>query len=310
MSVRFPPSASHQPRLPPHADPVRRSIDRDGRLTVRRLGMPGLRLSDVYHTLLSMRWLWLCLLVAASYTLVNVVFAALYMSQDGAIENARPGSFLDHFYFSVQTMATIGYGKMTPRTDLANLLVAVEALLGMLGIAMATGLIFAKFARTRPRVLFSQAAVVTTMDGKPVLMFRLANERSTQIVEAQLTVMVLRDETTREGERLRRLVDLPLVRSRSAMFALSWSAMHIIDDKSPLHGATPERLAAVNLEVVASMLGMEEVTGQTVHARHAYHWSDIRWDHKFVDMFTLAADGSRTMDLGKFEDIVPVGPRA
>jgi inward rectifier potassium channel len=283
---------------------VQRSVDREGRLMVRRLGMPRPRLGDVYHTMLSMRWIWLCLLVGGMYVLVNVVFAALYMVQPGSIENARPDSFLDHFYFSVQTMATIGYGKMTPGTDLANILVAIEALLGMLGIAMATGLIFAKFARTRPRVLFSEALVVTTMDGKPTLMFRLANERSTQIVEAQLTVTVLRDEPTKEGEFMRRMVEIPLVRSRSAMFALSWSAIHPIDEKSPFFGATPESLAAVNLELIVSMLGMEEVTGQTVHARHAYHWSDIRWGHRFVDIFTVGADGGRTMDLGKFHEIV------
>ena len=200
--------------------------------------MPRPRFGDVYHTLLSMSWMRLCLFVASTYVLVNVVFAALYLAQAGSIDNARPGSFLDHFYFSVQTMATIGYGKMTPVTDLANILVAIEALLGMLGIAMATGLIFAKFARTRPRVLFSRAVVVAPMDGKPALMFRLANERSTQIVEAQLSVTVLRDEVTKEGEFMRRLHEIPLLRAHSAMFALSWSAIHIIDEKSPFHGAT------------------------------------------------------------------------
>jgi inward rectifier potassium channel len=308
VSVRFPPSANHQPRLPSLAAPVRRSIDREGRPEVRRLGMPRPRFGDVYHTLLSMSWTRLCLFVASTYVLVNVVFAALYLAQAGSIDNARPGSFLDHFYFSVQTMATIGYGKMTPVTDLANILVAIEALLGMLGIAMATGLIFAKFARTRPRVLFSRAVVVAPMDGKPALMFRLANERSTQIVEAQLSVTVLRDEVTKEGEHMRRLHELPLLRAHSGMFALSWSAIHIIDEKSPFHGATAESLAAINLELVVSMLGMEEVTGQTVHARHAYHWSDIRWDHRFVDIFAVDADGARTMDLGKFHEVVTTLP--
>jgi len=283
-------------------------VDRDGRLVVRRLGMSRPGFADVYHTLLSMAWTPLCLFVAGAYVLVNVAFAALYMAQEGAIENARPGSFLDHFYFSVQTMATIGYGKMTPSTDLANILVAVEALLGMLGIAMATGLIFAKFARTRPRVRFSRALVVAPMDGKPSLMFRLANERSTQIVEAQLSVTVMRDEVTKEGERMRRLHDISLVRAHSSMFALSWSAIHVIDEKSPFHGATPESLAAINLELVVSMMGMEEVTGQTVHARHAYHWSDIRWDHRFVDMFSVAEDGVRTMDLARFHDVVGLAP--
>ena len=306
MPARLPPRAEHQFRLPNPRPTPQRSVDSHGRLTVRRIGVPAPGLGDFYHRLLSMRWLGLFAMVGAAYMSINVVFAALYMAQAGAIENARPGSFLDHFYFSVQTMATIGYGKMTPGTDLANALVTVEALLGMLGVAMATGLIFAKFARTHSRVMFSNSILISTMDGKPTLTFRLANERSSQIVEAQLSVVMLRDELTADGEHMRRLIDVPLARSRSAVFALSWSVFHTIDEKSPFFNATPESLASANIELVVSMLGMEEVTGQTVHARHAYHWSDIRWNHKFVNIFSIHPDGGRAIDYGAFHDIIPI----
>ncbi len=309
MSVRFPPNGpppQFQPPQPPQPSGPQRSVDSQGRVTVRRIGVPPVGFGDIYHRLVGARWLALFLVVGAAYLMINVVFAGLYMLQPGAIENARPDSFLDHFFFSVQTMATIGYGKMTPRTDVANILVTCEALLGMLGVAMATGLIFAKFARTHARVMFSDVLLISTIDGKPVLTFRLGNARNTQIVEAQLSVVILRDHVAADGERMRRFVDLPLARSRSAVFALSWSVFHAIDADSPLFGATAESLAAANVELVVSMLGMEEVTGQTVHARHAYHWSDIRWDHKFADIFSVDADGARIIDYGAFHQIVPI----
>jgi inward rectifier potassium channel len=313
MPVRLPPSANHQPRLPAHGPPVpnapvsggRRTITPRGGIAIRRVGLAREGLTDIYHRLLSMKWRWLFLLVAGAYVAVNLVFATLYYLEPGAIENARPDSFADDFFFSVQTMATIGYGKMTPATPFANALVTIEALLGMLGIAMATGLIFAKFARASSRVMFSDNAIVTTVDGQRVLAFRVANERSTQIVEAQLTAAVLRDERTREGDTLRRITELPLVRSRSAVFALSWTVMHPIDEKSPLWNATEASLGSVNLEIIVSMVGLEEVTGQTVHARHAYHWSDVRWGQKFADIISVHADGSRTIDYGRFHSLVP-----
>jgi len=307
--MALPPSAPLNASRPPAVVAETRTMSPGGRIAIRRIGLPRRGLGDVYHTLVNLRWRWLFAVIVAGYALVNCGFALLYMLQPAAIENARASSFLDHFYFSVQTMATIGYGKMTPTTHLANALVSVEALLGMLAIAMATGLIFAKFARARPRVMFSSTCVVTTFDGRPTLMFRVGNERATQIVEAAITVAVLRDERTVEGERVRRITELPLVRSRSAVFALSWQVMHPIDERSPFHDATPESLAAVGLELVVSLTGLEEVTGQTVHARHAYHWRDLRWSHRFADVITVAEDGSRTIDYGKFHDVVELPRR-
>src|SRR5262249_23589165 len=162
-----------------------------------------------------------------------------YLLLGHAIANARPGSFSDAFFFSVQTMATIGYGQMAPATFAAHVLVSVEAFVGLVGFAMVTGITFSKFSRPTARILFSNVAVVTQRDGVPCLMFRMANERGTSIVEAQAHVVLTRSETTLEGEKVRRFYDLKLLRQQNILFALSWTALHPITQESPFSGETP-----------------------------------------------------------------------
>src|SRR5437867_9036654 len=159
---------------------------------------------DLYHHLVSAPWSHLLAAIGGLYLAANALFAFAYLAQPGSIEHARPGSFVDAFFFSVQTMATIGYGKLVPRSGFANVLVTVEALIGLLGVAMVTGLVFAKFSRPTARVLFSRHAVVAPHDGVPCLMFRMANARGNNIVHAQLQVVLAREEATREGDRMRR----------------------------------------------------------------------------------------------------------
>jgi inward rectifier potassium channel len=243
------------------------------------------------------------------YVATNVVFAVLYWL-DGGIENARPGSFLDYYFFSVQTMATIGYGRMTPVTAFSNFLVSFEALFGLVAFALATGLMFAKFSQPRARVLFSGPAVVTVRDGARSLMVRLANERSTGLVEATLRLALVRDERTIEGEAVRRIHTLALTRASTAVFAFSWTAVHPLDASSPLFGATPESLAAENADLVASLVGIEEATGQTVHARHTWSAADIRYNHRFVDILVVLEDGRRAIDYTRFHDVEAVADPA
>jgi inward rectifier potassium channel len=259
---------------------------------------------DLYHYLLTASWSKLFVLVLVGYVGSNAMFAAGYLLEGDVIENARPGSFLDAFFFSVQTMATIGYGKMAPRTTLANALVAAEALVGMLGLAVVTGLVFAKFSRPTARVLFSRVAVVTQYDGRPSLMFRMANERASQIVEAQLHVTLLRDETTAEGEAVRRAHDLVLRRSRSAVFALTWTAIHPIT----LHGEDAASLAAKRTDLVISLAGFDESLSQGVHARYAYGPGDVVWGSRFADVLGRLPDGRLAIDYRKFDDLVPQEP--
>lgn len=283
---------------------VRRSPD--GRGEILAVGLRHRPGQDLYHSLLTASWAKLLVLVVGAYVLVNAAFALGYLALGDGIEGARKGSFADAFFFSVQTLATIGYGTMAPRTTAANVLVAAEALLGLLGLAVVTGLTFAKFSRPTARVLFSRIGVVTPYDGVQSLLFRLANERASQIVDAHLEVTLLRTELTSEGERVRRMYDLPLRRSRSAFFTLTWTAVHPLDASSPLHGATPESMALAQTSIVVSLTGFDESLGQTVHSRHGYGPPQIVFGSRFRDILGELPDGSRSIDYRWFHDVEPL----
>lgn len=225
------------------------------------------------------------------------------------MENARPGSFLDAFFFSVQTMASIGYGVMHPRTTYAHTVVTIESFIGLLGLAITTGLVFARFSRPTARVLFSQVAVIIPHNGVPTLMFRAANKRGNQILEAQLQVSLLRDEISLEGEFMRRFYDLKLLRSRTSAFALSWTVMHPIDETSPLLGATTESLVEEETTITVSLTGLDETVSQTIHARHTYTAQDILWNMRFVDIVSWTPDGERYIDYTHFHDVEPCNSR-
>ena len=267
------------------------------------VGLDEGRWRDAYHRLLTMPWHRFFALVLVGYLFVNGCFALGYYGLGDAIENAVPGSFLDVFFFSVQTLATIGYGKMAPHTLGANVLVTLEALLGMIGLAVTTGLVFARFSRPTARVLFSRVAVVTRWEGTPSLMFRMANARGNQIVEARLKLTLIRSETTAEGQSVRRLHDLRLLRSEHAAFALTWTAIHPIDAASPLRGADAESLRASMAEFVVSLTGIDEGLSQTIHARHGYRPEDLRFGVRFADILTDVQGESR-IDYTRFHDVV------
>lgn len=276
------------------------------RFDVVRKGVSHSHWRDPYHIMLTMNWLSFFALTIVSYVVINALFALLYLAGGDAIKNARPGSFLDAFFFSVQTMATIGYGAMYPQTDYANLLVSLEALIGLLGVAMATGLMFARFSRPTARVMFSRVAVIAPHNGMPTLMLRVANERRNQILEAQIGLSLLRDEMTTEGFFMRRFYDLKLVRSQTRIFALSWMVMHVIDENSPLYGQTPESLEKAQTDIIVTLTGIDETVSQMVHARHYYVTDEILWNMHFVDIFTKKSDGHRVLDLHRFHEVTPV----
>ena len=240
---------------------------------------------------------------------MNALFALGYLALGpGAITNARPGSFADAFFFAFDTMATIGYGDKVPVGLAANLLSLAQVMLGMAGLAVTTGLVFAKFARPTARVLFSRVAVVHPFDGVPSLLFRLANARANQIVEAELTVTAIRSERTVEGETVRRVYDLKLRRSRSTVFSLTWLAVHPITEESPLHGLDAASLKERPLTIMASVSGIDEHLGATVHARHAYGPSDVVFCSRLVDILPVRPDGSAVIDYRLFHDLQVLPP--
>ncbi len=269
------------------------------------IGLPRALWHDAYHDLLTMTWRRFFALVFGGYLALNALFALGYHALGDAIEGARADSLADAFFFSVQTLATIGYGRMAPRTLPANVLVTVEALLGLVGLAVTTGLVFARFARPTARVLFSDVAVIGPYDGVPSLQFRMANARGNQIVEARLKLTLVRDEVTAEGVPVRRVHDLKLRRSEHGAFVLTWTAIHPIDEDSPLYGLGPADIDGATSDLLASLTGIDEGLAQTIHARHAYHVEDLRWNARFADILTAGRDRS-TIDYRRFHDVVPL----
>lgn len=293
--------------IPPAKRPlVRKLVDpRLGRSVVMS-GAPRRLTGDLYHVFLEAPWPILLATFAAYYAVANALFALAYLAGGDDLATAHPGSFPDAFFFSVQTMATIGYGEMVPQGLYANVLMTIEVLVGLVALAMVTGLTFAKFSRPTARVLFSRYAVIAPHDGVPSLMFRMANVRGNNVIEAEVHVVLARDETTAEGDSMRRFHDLDLLRRRSALFALSWTAIHPLTDRSPLHGATGAALEAAEAEIIVSLMGFDEQFSQTVHARHHYRSADIVWGARFADILVGTASGGRRIDYGRFHEVVPL----
>jgi inward rectifier potassium channel len=258
---------------------------------------------DFYHQLMTSSWPLLLAEVAAVLMVINCLFASGYLIA-GGIDHARPGSFADAFFFSVQTMATIGYGKMAPASFIANLLASAEALTGLLAFALVTGLVFSKFSRPTARVRFTRNAVISIRDGLPSLMFRMANVRANQIVEAQIHVVFARQESTLEGEEVRRFYDLELTRYRNGIFSYSWTAVHPINLNSPLYGATAESLKASDAGLVVSLTGIDETFSQTVYARYYYEAEDIIWGARLADITTRKPDGEFLLDFTHYDEVV------
>jgi len=268
-------------------------------------GQDNSRWTDFYHTILVMPWPLFLLALAVFFVLLNAGFALLYMVDPNGITNARPGNFSDAFRFSVQTIASTGYGVLTPRGTYVNSVVMVEAFVGILNVALITGAVFSRFSRPTARIMFSDIAVMTTFDGEPMLMFRAANQRGNRILDANIAVNFAWQQTTREGYTMRRFQELALVRARSSLFALSWTVMHRVDETSPLYGHTPESLTAMLAEIVVLLSGTDETLAAVIFARHSYRPHQILWRHRFVDILSRRADGQIVVELAHFHEAVP-----
>jgi inward rectifier potassium channel len=289
------------------ARPQRKEVVRTAAYEVHILGAPRPGLRDLYHWLLRVPWWAAFATIVGGYLALNLVFAAFYVATDG-IANAAPGSYLDAFFFSVQTMGTIGYGTMYPATRLANLLVVAESVTGLVVTALATGLVFARFSQTRPRVVFSSRAAIGPMDGVPTLMVRIGNERRNRIVNTSFRMTLTRTTRTAEGVTMYRAVDLPLVRDHATALSRSWMLFHRIVPGSPLHGDTAETFAASEAELSAQVVGTDDTSLQPVHALHTWFAGSVVWNARLVDVVSETPDGNVVLDLRHFHDVEPAAP--
>ncbi|HEY3730241.1 MAG TPA: ion channel [Steroidobacteraceae bacterium] len=260
---------------------------------------------DLYHVFMTVSWPRLFATFAGFFFVFNVVFAALYSLQPRDIANLNPDGYWGRFFFSVETLATVGYGDMHPQTPFAHIVAAIEIFIGLMSLALITGMMFARFSRPKARFMFSRYAVIRPVNGQMTLMLRAANARQNIVMEAAAQLRLLRDEVTPEGFRLRRIQDLKLVRDRHPVFLFGWSLLHVIDEHSPLAGITPEELQAQHCYLLLTVIGSDETTGQNLMARQEYPASMLRWNHRFADILTT--DGKVDhFDYTRFDDIEPL----
>ncbi len=285
-------------------DPYPRFVSPNGQPSIRIMGLKQQRFGDGYHWLMKLNWARFLLLWVGVYLGVVALFALLFWLQPGGVAQARPWSLLDNFFFSVQTLGTIGYGDMWPKSVYANVLVTVEAFTSLALTAVGTGLIFSRVSRPTARVMFSRCAVMTPRNGQLNLMFRAGNIRNNQILEADVSVTLAWRRFSREGVEYRGFVDLKMVRSHSPLFGLSWTMMHVVDEESPLYGATRESLEADIAEIIIVLSGVDDTFAQRIHARHSYLPHEIVWGRRMADIILTDETGARYLDYGRFHDLV------
>jgi inward rectifier potassium channel len=278
---------------------------RRGAVEIRKSGSQWHGWLDPYHLLLTLSWARFFALLTGFFLAVNLLFATAYWLVPGSVLHAQPGSFLDMLFFSIETIATVGYGEMVPGTLAGHLISSLEILVGLLSLAVVTGLVFARFSKPTARVLFSNKVVTRDFDGQRVLMLRVANERHNRMVEPTANLGLLRLEKTAEGEPYYRIHDLALQGERNPMFAMTWTLVHRIDETSPLYGWNKAALEAARSRITVSIFGHDETIAASVYALYEYSAEQIYFDHQFVDIISEGENGMRIIDLTHFHDIVP-----
>ena len=279
-------------------------IIRFGQREIETLGLSQGFWTDLYHRAMTVYWPVFFGSAAAIFVALNAIFGFLYSLGHDPIANSAENGALAYFYFSIETLATVGYGDMHPQTNYGHLIATVEIFTGMSFLAVMTGLVFARFSRPRARFVFADHAVITRHEGQQTLMIRMANARHNTVSRANARLWVIRAERTKEGDQLRRFYDLKLDRSEHPMFVLSWMLFHVIDKESPLHGATESDLAEGDALFVLNVSGLDDSSAQQLYARHVYSWRDIRWRHRYKDITSMSPQGRFLLDYTKFHDVV------
>jgi inward rectifier potassium channel len=293
------------PRLAAPGDSSKSRVVRIGSREIETRGLVTGFWTDLYHRSLTVYWPVFFATAAMIFIALNAVYALLYWLGKDPIANVSPDLPLSLFYFSIETLATVGYGDMHPQTNYGHLIATVEIFTGMSFLAVMTGLIFARFSRPRARFLFAEHPVVTIQQGRPTLMVRVANARNNTISQATARLWVLRIETMNEGHQLRRYYELKLDRREHPMFALSWTLFHVIDETSELYGLAPDDLAATEAVFILNLSGVDDNSAQPLYARRIYSYRDIRWNHRYQDITSLSGEGRLVLDYSMFHGTTP-----
>ncbi|HEU4717448.1 MAG TPA: ion channel [Bacteroidia bacterium] len=286
-----------------------RNMNKDGTFNVKRVGEPRFRPYEMYHTLITISWTKFIFLVLCFYLSVNLVFAFIYYfigidhltSMDHPMTETR--KFIEGFFFSSQTLTTLGYGRVAPIGILASSVAAVESMMGLLGFALATGLLYGRFSRPQSKILYSRHAVVAPYKGATGFMFRTSNLRRNQLIEVEVEVSI---GFTEPGSRSRNFLQLDLERKRINLFPTSWTIVHPIDENSPFYGRTLEDVKGMNPEIFVILKAFDDTFSQTIYSRTSYRADEIIYGAKFLPMFHQLENGITQLDLGLIDAVEKV----
>lgn len=285
-----------------------RLLNRDGSFNVKREGLRFWSSLSLYHYLLTQSWVSFFILLVSSYFFLNLFFASIFLLCGKTGLSGLEGKplfqqFSQTFFFSVQTFSTIGYGHITPVNFAANVVVVIEALIGLLWVAIATGLLFARFSRPTAKITFSQNAIIAPYQGIKAFEFRITNGLKNQLIGLEAEVLLTQDEIV-NGKKMRRFYSLPLERKKVVFFPLSWTIVHPIDEKSPLYNYDDKKLLEVNAEFLILLTGTDETFSQAVHSRSSYKADEVIWNVKFADIFNKNTDENQiTIDVTKLHQV-------
>jgi inward rectifier potassium channel len=280
-------------------------VIRIGTREMESRGLSGGFWTDLYHRAMTVYWPVFFGSAALIFIALNAVFACLYWLGDKPIANVAEDLPLSLFYFSIETLATVGYGDMHPQTNYGHLIATIEIFTGMTFLAVMTGLIFSRFSRPRARFVFAENPVVAVHQGQRTLMFRVANARNNTISQATARLWLFRLEATAEGFQLRRYHELKLERQEHPMFALSWTLFHTIDESSPLHHMTDDDHIMTDTALALNVSGVDDSSAQHLYARKLYSHSHILWKHRYRDITSISPQGRLMIVYSKFHDVIP-----
>jgi inward rectifier potassium channel len=292
-----------------------RVINRDGSSNIRRIGTPFFRTADMYNALITMSWSLFNLLVFSAYLLINILFALIYLSigienlQGIELNHSAFAHFMDAFFFSAQTISTVGYGHISPSGLATSFAAALESLFGLLSFALATGLLYGRFSRPSAKIRYSKNMVVAPYREITGLMFRLANYRSNQLIELEVMVMLTYNELV-DGKIIRRFVPLELERNNISMLTLSWTVVHPITEDSPLKNMNQAFLKSNEAEFIIMLKAFDDSFSQTVHSRTSYTDEEVIWGAKFISAISLDEAGVNVLALNKIDDLQAIELRA
>jgi inward rectifier potassium channel len=283
-----------------------RLLNHDGSFNVERRGIPGHLVFSAYQVMINISWPAFILVVFLSYVIANLIFSFLYlgvgidhlMGHDG---NSKLGYFWDAFFFSAQTLTTVGYGRISPQGVTASMLAALESLGGLMGFALASSLLYARFARPRAKLIFSRRILISPYRDGSGLMFRMANARNNQLIDTEVQVSL----SLANPDGTRKFFDLSLERKMINFFPLSWTVVHPIDSESPLYGLNAESFSQGEGEFYVQVKAFDDTFGQTIYMRNSYTFAELIYGAKFAYIFSRSEKGTTVMDLHRLNEYEP-----